>query len=78
MKEDLVEVKIGVQDTPREISLETTQSTEEINAAVATAIANDGLLTLVDAKGRTVHVPASKIAYVEIGGESSRRVGFGH
>jgi hypothetical protein len=78
MKEDLVEVKIGVQDTPREISLETTQSTEEINAAVATAIASGGLLTLVDAKGRTVHVPASKIAYVEIGGESSRRVGFGH
>jgi hypothetical protein len=78
MKEDLVEVKIGVQDTPREISLETDQSTEEVNAAVAAAVANGGLFTLVDVKGRTVHVPAAKIAYVEIGGESSRRVGFGH
>lgn len=73
-----MEVKIGVQDTPREISLESAQSTDEINAAVAAALASGGLLTLVDVKGRTVHVPAAKIAYVEIGGESSRRVGFGH
>jgi hypothetical protein len=44
---------------------------------VAEAIASGGLLSLDDEKGRRVVVPADKIAYVEIGPASQRRVGFG-
>jgi hypothetical protein len=36
-----------------------------------------GLLVLADEKGRTVAVPTDKLAYVDIAGEASRRVGFG-
>ena len=46
--------------------------------AVTEALSSDsGLVTLTDDKGRTVVVPAEKLAYVEISGDSGRRVGFG-
>ena len=73
-----MEVKIGVQDTPREISLESEESPEVVRAAVEAAISKGGLLSLTDDRGRTLLVPATKIAYVEIGPSASRRVGFGH
>ncbi len=73
-----MEVKIGVQYAPREIVLESGQSPDEIERAVATALEDGGgVLSLVDEKGRRVLVPAEKIAYVEIAEVESRRVGFG-
>ena len=73
-----MEVKIGVQFAPRELSLESSQTPEEVEKAVADALKADlGVLTLVDEKGRRVLVPADKIAYVEIAETEQRRVGFG-
>jgi hypothetical protein len=73
-----VEVKIGVQHASRELVLESEQSPEDVARAVAEAVSGKGgLLTLVDEKGRRVLIPADRLAYVEIGEESSRRVGFG-
>lgn len=73
-----MEVKIGVQNTPRELSLESSQSPEEIQKAVDEALRADlGVLSLVDEKGRRVLVPADKLAYVEIAEPETRRVGFG-
>ncbi|MFJ2649878.1 MULTISPECIES: DUF3107 domain-containing protein [Streptomyces] len=73
-----MEVKIGVQHTPREIVLESGQSAEEVERAVADALAGKAqLLSLTDDKGRKVLVPAERIAYVEIGEPATRRVGFG-
>ena len=72
-----VEVKIGVQNAAREIVLESTLSPDEVEKAVAAALAKDGVLTLTDEKGRRVVVPAAKLAYVEIGEPIERRVGFG-
>ena len=72
-----MEVKIGVQHTPRELALESAQTPDEVADAVTKAIADpDGLLTLMDEKGRRVIVPVSKIAYVEIAEATPRRVGF--
>ncbi len=71
-----MEVKIGVQHTPREVVLESTQTADEVDRLVTDAMTEGGLLTLVDAKGRRVLVPASIIAYVEIDQSDSRRVGF--
>jgi hypothetical protein len=72
-----VEVKIGVQYAPRELSLESSQSPDEVAAAVSEALRADlGVLTLVDEKGRRVLVPADKLAYVEIAENEQRRVGF--
>ena len=73
-----MEVKVGVQNA-REIVLETQQSTDEIEAAVADAIGSkgSGLFALSDERGRRLVVPAEKLAYVEIGEPGARRVGFG-
>ena len=72
-----MEVKIGVQFAPRELSLESSQSPDEVAKAVSDALRADlGVLTLVDEKGRRVLVPADKLAYVEIAENEQRRVGF--
>lgn len=72
-----MEVKIGVQHTSRELTLESDQTPEDVADAVATALESGGLLSLTDDKGRRVIVPVEKLAYVEIGPASVRRVGFG-
>lgn len=68
-----MEVKIGVQYAPRELTLESTQTPAEVEEAVTEALAKDGVLSLVDEKGRKVIVPVAKVAYVEIAAESSNR-----
>ena len=72
-----MEVKIGVQYAMRELALESTQTPDEIEKAVAAAVKAGGLLTLVDERGRRVVVPADRLAYIEIGESGERRVGFG-
>ncbi|MEY3733708.1 MAG: hypothetical protein RL347_1067 [Actinomycetota bacterium] len=72
-----MEIKIGVQQTAREIALESDQSPDEVDAAVRKAIADGGILALEDDKGRRVMVPADRLAYVEISPATARRVGFG-
>lgn len=73
-----MEVKIGVQHATREIVLESAQSPDEVSSLVAAALRGDvDVLDLVDEKGRRVLVPTDKLAYVEIGEQVERRVGFG-
>ncbi|PJE96183.1 DUF3107 domain-containing protein [Streptomyces carminius] len=73
-----VEVKIGVQHAPREIVLESGQTADEIERSVAEALTGKSqLLSLVDENGRRVVVPADRLAYVDIGEPSTRKVGFG-
>ncbi|HEX3929118.1 MAG TPA: DUF3107 domain-containing protein [Nocardioides sp.] len=71
-----MEVKIGVQHAPRELVVDTTQSPDEVQAALTKALKDDGVLTLDDARGRQILVPARAIAYVEVGGGVSGQVGF--
>ncbi|MDH2392479.1 DUF3107 domain-containing protein [Streptomyces sp. HNM0663] len=73
-----MEVKIGVQHAPREIVLESGQSAEEVERAVSEALTGKTeLLSLTDEKGRKVLVASERIAYVELGEPTARRVGFG-
>jgi hypothetical protein len=71
-----VEVKIGVQHAPRELVVETDDTAESVEKVVAEAVASDGVLTLTDSKHRKIMVPASKLAYVEIGGGVAGQGGF--
>jgi propanediol utilization protein len=71
-----VEVKIGVQFASRELVLESTQSPDEVAAAVTDAVADSSLLSLVDERGRRVLIPVEKLAYVEIAETEARKVGF--
>ncbi|TCC10054.1 DUF3107 domain-containing protein [Kribbella soli] len=73
-----MEVKIGVQHANRELVLESEQTPEEVQELVAAALTGkSGLLELADEKGRKVLIPADRLAYVEIGEVSTRKVGFG-
>ena len=72
-----VDVKIGVTDTGRELTVSSGATPDEIEALISEALKNpDGTLVLVDDKGRRVIVPSAKIAYVEIAPADGRRVGF--
>ena len=70
-----MDIRIGIKDTAREIALDSAQTVAEVEQAV-TAAFDGGHLTLDDAKGRRYLVPSAQIAYVEIGSESTRRIGF--
>ncbi|GGG12368.1 hypothetical protein GCM10007304_27950 [Rhodococcoides trifolii] len=71
-----MEVKIGIADSPRELVVNSTQTPSEVEALVSTAFGGEGVLSLVDEKGRKYLIPAAKVAYVEIGPSDARRVGF--
>lgn len=72
-----MEVKIGVINSAKEIVLESSRKATEIEKDVASALANGGVLSLTDEKGRVVLIPIEKLAYLEIGEPTERRVGFG-
>ena len=74
-----MEVRIGILHNPKELSVEVSESADDVGAAVDSAIAKDGgVLWLTDVKGRRVGVPASRIAYLELEADGdARRVGFG-
>ena len=71
-----VEVKIGVEHVQRELVVETDASPEEVHNRLAEALSAGGVLTLVDTKGRSVLVPAAKVAYLEVGSSTRGGVGF--
>ena len=71
-----MEVKIGVQHAPRELVIESAEPAEEIMARLEKALADGGIFSLVDSRGRQVLVPAASLAYVEIGGGVAGQVGF--
>jgi hypothetical protein len=71
-----MEIRIGVQNVTREIVVETDKSSDDISALVTKALSG-GVLDLMDVQGRRVVVPSAALAYVQIGEEVKRRVGFG-
>lgn len=72
-----MDIKIGIRQSSREISFESAQSAAEVESLVAKALeAGAKVLKLVDNKGRLFVVPTDALAYVEIGEEETRRVGF--
>lgn len=76
-----VDVRIGVTQAPRELSLELADDLDrealktKIEAALSGAV---DVLWLTDRRNRDVGVPSAKIAYVEIGTpDGERKIGFG-
>lgn len=74
-----VDVRIGVTQAPREITVEIDDSgRDELRSRVDAALSGaTDVLWLDDRRGRQVAVPAAKIAYVELGSPEERRIGFG-
>ena len=75
-----VEVKIGVENVQRELVVETDATPDEVQGLLTEALGSEqggpGVFRLVDTKGRSVVVPAAKVAYLEIGSGSRGGVGF--
>ena len=72
-----MEIRIGIVNAPRELSFESAQSAEELTEQIQAGITSGtGILKLSDDKGRIYIVPTVGIAYVEVGTEESRRIGF--
>lgn len=72
-----MEIKIGIVDTARELTIDSNESVDEILKAVTDAIGTGNLLVLTDSHDRKVLVPGGKLAYVDLGDPRERRVGFG-
>ena len=60
-----MDIKVGIQHVSREVVVDSSET------------ANDTVLRLRDTHGRQVLIPAEKIAYIDLGEENARRVGFG-
>ncbi len=75
-----MDVRIGVTQAPRELTIELPDDEREdaekqIEAALTGAV---DVLWLVDKRGKRLGVPAAKIAYIEVGtNDGDRRIGFG-
>ncbi|MDB0005667.1 DUF3107 domain-containing protein [Ilumatobacteraceae bacterium] len=74
-----MDVRIGVTQAPREITVEIDDSgRDELRSRVDAVLSGaSDVLWLDDRRGRQVAVPAAKIAYVELGSPEERRIGFG-
>ncbi len=72
-----MDVRIGILNSPRELAFESSQTAAELEGLVAAALTSGAAhVALADDKGKRYLVPTAGIAYVEIGSEESRRVGF--
>jgi hypothetical protein len=72
-----VEIRIGITNTGRELSFDTSESADGLKKSVASALDSGSThLTFADVKGNQYVVPTANLAYIEIGSEESRRVGF--
>jgi Protein of unknown function (DUF3107) len=72
-----VDIRIGIANSPREISLESAQTAAEVEEIVSSALhAGSTFIKLVDNKGKVFIVPVASFAYIELGSELSRKVGF--
>ncbi|PKQ24568.1 MAG: DUF3107 domain-containing protein [Actinobacteria bacterium HGW-Actinobacteria-5] len=72
-----MEIKIGIQHVARELTVETEATGAEVETDLRKALADGTMLAITDEKGRRVLVPADKIAYIDLGQEKTRPVGFG-
>jgi Protein of unknown function (DUF3107) len=75
-----VDVRIGVTQAPRELTVEVPDDErDDVRARVDAALSGaTDVLWITDKRGREIGVPSTKIAYVEVGtADGDRRIGFG-
>jgi prefoldin subunit 5 len=72
-----MEIRIGIRENQRDLAFETNLSSAQVSALVSNAFsAKQDLVSFEDDKGKTILVSVASIAFVEIGAEQNRRVGF--
>ena len=72
-----MEIRIGIVNSARELTFESSQAAAEIEKTVSDALESGAkFIRLVDEGGKLYLVPAATLAYIEVGSEKARRVGF--
>lgn len=72
-----MEIRIGIINTGRELNFETSTSAEDVRTQVTAALEqNAAQVSFTDVKGNSYIVPTANLAFIELGTEESRRVGF--
>lgn len=72
-----MEIRIGVRDSAREITLETSLTEDAITKMVSDAVSGGNpVLMFRNEKGSSVLVPTLSLGYVEFIKSEERRVGF--
>ena len=72
-----VDIRIGIANSPRELSFESDQTAAEIEKVVSTALEADAkFIKLNDDKGKVYIIPVASFSYLEVGSDQSRRIGF--
>ncbi len=72
-----MEIKIGIADVARELTIHTESSGDDIVDSLSRALENGSLFEITDVKGRRVLIPAARVGYLDLGATESRPVGFG-
>ena len=72
-----MEIRIGIINTGRELSFETSAPADEVRTQIAGALDQGAShVTLSDTKGNSYIVPTARLAYVELGSPTGGQVGF--
>ena len=72
-----MEIRIGIVNTTRELSFESSESAANIESAVAAALNGSApFLKLSDEAGKVYLIPTATLGFIEIGDDKVRRVGF--
>ena len=72
-----MEVRIGIQNSPRELGFESSEAPAAVQKTILDAVEKGtSHFSLTDENGRVYIVATATLAYVEIGSERTRRVGF--
>lgn len=72
-----MEIRIGIQNSAREITFETNISQAQAQEQLRNAYTNDEpFILFTDKKDREYLVPLANLAYVELGAEPARKAGF--
>ena len=72
-----MEIRIGIANTGRELSFESSEPAADVKKSIAGALDSGAThISFTDSKGNSYIVPTVGLAYIELGSEESRRVGF--
>ena len=72
-----MDIRIGIANSPREISFESSQTAADVEKTISSALDSGAkYFKLADSRGTVYLVPTDQFGYAEVGSEESRRVGF--
>lgn len=72
-----MDIELGIRNVARAVTFSTEESADQVNEAIAKAVAEGTPIDLTDDKGRRIIVPSEALGYAIVGSETKHAVGFG-